>query len=125
MLAVRKLWTILVAAWAGAFLARAVLDWVLGQEGTWVAVAIVAAAVLGGLAGVSEAKGVEPLDPAERRDTILGWGALIGGVAAVACLFLPLPWGVLAAAGVVMLTVVLLRRVPKPRAERSGTPTRG
>jgi hypothetical protein len=113
MLALRKLWTVLVGAWAAAILARAVLDWILGMEGAGVFAVVLAAAALGGLASLGAAREVRPMDPGERRDTILGWGALVGGVASVACLFLPLPWGVLAAVAVLALTVGLLLQVPK------------
>ncbi len=66
---------------------------------------------------MSQARQVKPLEPAERRDTILGWGALVGGVAALACLlFGPMPWGILAAAAVLAATVLGLRRVPHPPA---------
>jgi|SRR5215207_46344 len=114
MLALRKLWTVLVGAWVGAFLARALLGWALDLEGPLVAVAILVAAAVGGLLSIGEARQLKPMGAGERRDTILGWGALIGGVAAVACLFIPMPWGVLAAVGVVALTVLALRRVPPP-----------
>jgi NhaP-type Na+/H+ or K+/H+ antiporter len=111
MLALRKVWTVLVGAWAGAVLARISLDWLLGLDGRWVDVAILLAAVLGGALSVREARQVEPMDRAERRDTILGWGGVIGAVAAAACLFLPLPWGPLAALTVVALTASALARV--------------
>jgi len=48
-------------------------------------------------------------------DTILGWGAIIGFIAVVACLFVPMPWGALAPVAVVGITVLLLRaRRPAP-----------
>jgi hypothetical protein len=125
MLRVRKFWTVLVGAWAGAVAAHVLLEWILGQGGAWVAVVILASAFLGGLGGVAEAKDLEPLDPVEHRDKLLGWGTLLGGVGAVACLFLPMPWGVIAAAGVVAATVLVLARVPKPASghDSSRTPS--
>lgn len=114
MLALRKIWTVLVGAWVGAFLARAVLDWVLGLDGPWVGIGVIVAALIGGALSITEAREVQPMPAGERRDTILGWGALVGGVAAVACLFIPMPWGAVAAAAVVVVTVVSLHRVPAP-----------
>jgi len=84
-----------------------------GVDGTWLWVLTVVAGLIGAAAGVAWARSVEPYPPAERRDAILGWGALIGGVAALACLALPMPWGVIAAVAVAALTVAALRSVPK------------
>ena len=100
----------LAGVWGGAWITGAVLHRVLGLEGTWVAVAIVAGGLLGGIASLGEARTLRPYSPDERRDAILGWG-LIGGMAALACLFLPRPWDLLAAASVVAATVLVLRRV--------------
>jgi hypothetical protein len=112
-LAVRRLWTVLVGAWSAAILARALLDWVLGLEGAGVAAGILAATALGGAASLGTARQLQPMDPSERRDTILGWGAVTGAVGSIACLFLPLPWSVLGAVAVLALTVLLLRAVPR------------
>lgn len=109
-MALRTMWPVLVGAWASAWVVGAALRWLLGADGTWANVAIVAAALVGGAFGVRAARDVRPMTPAERRDTILGWGALAGGVAAVACLFFPLPWGALAAAAVLGATTLALRR---------------
>jgi len=73
MLAMRRLWTVLAGASFGAILARTILDWLLGLEGTWVDVAIPVAAALGGYLSIGEARRIKPMDPSERRDTILGW----------------------------------------------------
>lgn len=110
----------LVGAWGGAFLAGAVLNWLLGLEGDGVRVAVLVAALLGGAASISDARRLQPMPPSERRDAILGWGALIGAVATGACLFLPLPWGVVAAAVVCGVTVGGLRWV-----SRAGEPASG
>jgi hypothetical protein len=56
MLALRKLWTVLVGAWAAAFAARAVLNWILGLDDTWVAAAILVAALLGAWASLGAAR---------------------------------------------------------------------
>lgn len=102
---------VLAGALAAATIVRAVLDWILGLEGPGVGVAVIVAAVLGGVASLGDARALRPLSDAERRDALLCWGALTGGVAALACLLLPLPWGPLAAATVVGVTVLGLRRV--------------
>jgi hypothetical protein len=119
MLALRKLWTVLAGAWAAAIVARAVLDWILGLQGAGVSAGILAAAALGGLMSLGPARQVQPMDAGERRDSILGWGALVGVVASVACLFLPLPWSLLAAVAVLVLTVLLLGRAPRGAASLS------
>ena len=113
MLQLRRLWAVLVGAWVAAWGARILLDWILGLEGTWVLIAIIAAAVLGGVAAIGEAKKIEPMPEPERRDAILGWTALIGFVAAASCLLLPMPWGLIAAVAVVVLTIVTLRSVAR------------
>jgi hypothetical protein len=110
MLTLRKVWTVLVGAWVAAFPVGAVFE-LLGMDRTWAAVAMLLAGVLGGGLSVREARQVQPMDAAERRDTILGWGGFIGAVAAAACLFLPLPWGPLAALSVVAVTASVLARV--------------
>lgn len=112
MLALQKLWTVLAGACGGALLARVTLDWLLGLDGDRLAVAIVAAAVLGAFLSIGDARQITPMDPSGRRDAILGWGGLIGGVASVACLFAPMPWGAFAAAAMLAATVIVLRRVP-------------
>jgi hypothetical protein len=114
----RKVWTVVVGAWVAAFTTQAVLDWLLGFDGPWVAAAVVVAAVLGGAAGLGEARALRPLDPDERRDTVLGWVVILGAAVAVACFILPLPWSVFAIVGTIALTVLALRHVP--RSESSG-----
>lgn len=84
----------------------------LGLEASWpTGLALIGAAALGGLVGVSAAQELEPYRPKEKRDVALGWGALVGAVGAVACLLIPLPWGAVAAAAVAAATLVTLRRV--------------
>jgi hypothetical protein len=112
VLALRRIWTVLVGVWFGAFLARALLHWVLGLEGTWVRVAVLAAGLVSGILSIGEARGLSPMPPGERGATIIGWGAVVGALGAVACLALPFPWGLLAVVVVVVVTVVALSRVP-------------
>ncbi len=104
----RKLSAVLVGAWATAFVANLVLRGALGQEGPWVLLGIAVAGVVGGLAGVAEARTIEPMEPGERRDAILGWGWVIGLVVASACLYLPLPWAAIAVAAVLAATFGVL-----------------
>jgi hypothetical protein len=108
----RRIWTVFVGMWVGAWFARALFDWVLGIDGTWLLVAMVVAAAIGARAGWEEAKGLEPLTLWERRDAFLGWGALIGVAAVIACFFLPMPGGGIAAGAVAATTLVVLRRAP-------------
>jgi NhaP-type Na+/H+ or K+/H+ antiporter len=108
----RKIWTVFVGAWVGAWFARALFDWVIGAEGAVLVVATVLATAAGAWGGWEAAKELEPLTIWDRRDAFLGWGALIGVVAVCACFLLPLPWGVLAAAAVAAVTIAVLRRAP-------------
>jgi hypothetical protein len=110
MLTLRKIWTVLVGAAVCAFVVGAVLE-LLGMDRTWAVMVMLLAGVLGGVLSVREARQVKPMDAAERRDAILGWGGSIGAVAAAACLILPLPWGPLAALSVVAITASVLGRV--------------
>ena len=110
MLPLRRLWTVFVGVWGCMLAAGLLLVQLLDLHGPLVAAAIVLAGVLGGVASFGEAREVEPMAPKERRDAVLGWGGLVGGVAAVACLFAPMPWGALAAVAVVAVTVLALRR---------------
>jgi hypothetical protein len=51
--------------------------------------------------------------------TILGWGTIVGVVAALACLYLPMPWGIVAALGVLAVPLIALRQVPPPPGQRA------
>jgi hypothetical protein len=108
----RKIWTVFVGMWVGAWFARALFDWVLGIEGVWLVVPIAIATAIGAYAGYEQAKGLEPLTLWERRDAFLGWGAVIGVIAVIACFLLPMPWGGIAAGAVAAVTLVVLRRAP-------------
>ena len=104
------MWTVAVTAWAAAMTTRIVLDWLLGLEGAWVDAAVVGAALLGALVGAGDARTLPPLDPKAQRDALVGSTAVVGAVGAAACLLVPFPLGPAAAAVVVALTVVALRR---------------
>jgi hypothetical protein len=117
MLWVRRAWEVLVGVSAGLWTARIVVDWLLGVDGTWLWVATVALGLAGAAVGIGVARDLKPYPPAEQRDAILGWGGLIGAVAALACLAIPMPWGAIGAVTVAALTVAALRSVPKPPPE--------
>ena len=116
----RKLWTVFVGMWVGAWFARALFDWVLGIEGTWLVVAMVIAAAVGAAGGYEEAKDLEPLTLWDRRDAFLGWTAVIGLIAVVACFLLPMPGGAIAAGAAAAITLLVLRRTP-PAPPKQGT----
>lgn len=99
----------MIGAVSGAVLGRIVFDFVVGLDGWAVAGPQLALTMIGAGVAVGDAKRLEPLPPHEQRDTILGWGALIGAVAALACLLLPMPWGAVAAVAVSAATVATLR----------------
>jgi hypothetical protein len=100
-----------VGAWFAAFVMRAALNWILGLEGIGVAAAVLAAAALGAWASIGEARELGRMGLEERRDSHMGWIALVGGTGSVACLFLPLPWGVAGAVVVLVVTISLWRSV--------------
>ena len=104
------MWTVAVSAWAAAMTTRIGLDWLLGLEGAWVDAAVIATALLGALVGAGDARSLPPMDPKAQRDTLVGWTAIVGAVGATACLLVPVPFGPAAAAVVVALTVLALRR---------------
>ncbi len=79
----------LVGAWAAAWVTRALLDWVLGFDGSGVLVAVGVAAVLGGALSIGDARRLTPWPANDRRDAVLGWGfvaaiALLGTALALA-----------------------------------------
>lgn len=60
-------------------MAAKLLRWVLGlgePRGFWLWAMTVAFGVAGLVAGVTQARALEPMDPRQRRDAILGWGTI-------------------------------------------------
>ena len=114
----RRVWEVLVGAWIGAWLTRALLDWVLGQEGTWVEVSIAAAGLVGAVLAIPTARGVEPWPERTQRDALLGWGTVAVIVLVLPCFALPAPFGVIAAGVVVVLGMLALRQVVQATADR-------
>jgi hypothetical protein len=112
VLTVRRVWVVFVGAWIASWTTNALFDWILGLDGTPLLVINIVAAVLGALVGVVAAQDVEPWTLWDERDAYLGWVTFFGVVAVIACLFAPMPWGLMAAAVVAALTLVVLRRAP-------------
>ncbi len=116
----------LVGAWLASWLAAAVFGWILDLDRTIVVVISIAAAALGGLLSLDEARSVEPWTAWDARDAYLGWFTFFGILAVIVCLFLPIPWGFrgVAAATVAAVTIVVLRRAPPapPRPPEADQP---
>jgi hypothetical protein len=119
VLKARRVWTVVVGAWVSAWVVT-VLARILDLDGTLVLILGLVAALVGGLASVGEARSVEPWTVWDERDAYLGWLTFLGIVAVIACLFIPMPWGLLAAAVVAALTIAVLRRAPPAPAEPEG-----
>jgi hypothetical protein len=118
MLWPRRVFTILFGAWIASWTMRALLDWILGFEGTWVDLAIVAAALAGGALSIPAARELEPWSASAERDALLGWGTIVAIVLVLPCFALPMPWGIVAAGVVAAAAVVALRQVAKATAGR-------
>jgi hypothetical protein len=111
VLAQHKLLAIVGGLFAASLLSQAVLGWVLGVNDAWLPVLIVAAllavlvsadARLGGpraAAGASE----------DSYDRVVCAIAVVADIGAVACLYLPMPWGGLASGAVVVALLAALR----------------
>jgi hypothetical protein len=112
VLAQHKLLAIVGGLFAVAFISQAVLGWVLGVTDAWLPVFVVAALLavlvsadsrLGPAAGGAEAS------ESSSYDLVVCAVVTVAVVAAVACLYLPMPWGGLAAGAVVVGLVAALR----------------
>jgi hypothetical protein len=111
VLAQHKLLAVVVGLFAVSLVCEAVLGWALGVTDAWLPVFVVAAllavlvsadARLGRADAVADAA-------QESYDRVVCAIVVVAVVAAVACLYLPLPWGGLAAGTVVVALVVALR----------------
>ena len=119
VLKLRRVGVVIGGGWVAAWIARALFDWVLGLEGTLVVVLSLVAFGAGAWASVDTARELEPWTPWDERDAYLGWVTFLGIVVVIACLFIPMPWGAMAAAVAAALTIVVLRRRPPvPMEER-------
>lgn len=102
-----KLLSVVGGLVAASLISQVVLGWVLGVTDAWLAVFIAAALVavlVSADARLGESKAAD-----EPYDIVVCAIVGIAIVAAVGCLYLPLPWGGLAAAAVVVGLVVALR----------------
>jgi uncharacterized membrane protein len=111
VLAQHKLLAIVGGLFMVALISQAVLGWVLGVTDAWLPVFVVAAllavlvsadARLGSSAAGSDGSG-------DSYDLVVCAIVTVAVVAAVACLYLPMPWGGLAAGAVVVGLVTALR----------------
>jgi uncharacterized membrane protein len=112
VLAQHKLLAVVGGLFAASLVSQAVLGWALGVKDAWLPVFVVAAllAVLvsadarlgGGTKAAADA-------PEDSYDKVVCAVAAVAVIAAVACLYLPLPWGGLAAGALVVGLVVALR----------------
>ncbi len=128
MLTVRRVWVVLVGAWVASWTTNALFGWILDLDGTLVAILTLVAAVLGAWASLDAARKLQPWTLWDERDAYLGWVTFLGIVAVIACLFIQMPWGAMAAAVVAALTIVVLRRSPRvPMEDRvpDQSPDRG
>jgi uncharacterized membrane protein len=113
VLAQHKLLAIVGGLFMVALISQAVLGWVLGVTDAWLPVFVVAAllAVLvsaDARLGSSSAAGSDASE--DSYDLVTCAVVTLAVIAAVACLYLPLPWGGLAAGALVTgLLVALLR----------------
>jgi hypothetical protein len=121
----RRAWVVLGGAAFAVGVANVLFNWLLGLGGTVVLILCLVAAVIGGLTALDEARSVEPWTLWDERDAYLGWVTFFGIVAVIACLFIPMPWGGVAAGAVAAFTLVVLRKAPPAPsvgAPRSGEP---
>jgi len=93
---------------ASSVAAQAVLGSVLHVRGAWITV-LIAALILGVLAAADAAQG-DPDDVSdEPYNRLMVAATVIAIIGAVACLYLPTPWGGLAAVGVILSLILGLR----------------
>jgi hypothetical protein len=91
-----------------ALLVQAVLGWLLGLAGAWATV-LVAALLIGVLATADASLTDHGHGSDSGYDPILVGLTAVAIVAAVACLYLPLPWGGLAATAILIGLITSLR----------------
>jgi hypothetical protein len=108
VLAQHKLLAVVGGVLAASLVCEAVLGWVLGVTDAWLPVLVVAA-LLAVLVSADARLG-RPGDSSEcSYDKVVCAVAAVTVAGAVACLYLPLPWGGLAAGAVVVGLVLALR----------------
>ena len=117
----RQATTVVLTGLCAGWVARAILDWILGVEGTVLQVGVIVAIVFGAAAGLIEARDLERYEAGERRDAIVGWTFVIGLGGTLAALTAPMPWGALAAAAIAAATLLLIRRASATSASRAAS----
>jgi hypothetical protein len=109
VLAQHKLLAIVGGLFTVALISQAVLGWVLGVTDAWLPVFVVAA-LLAVLVSADARLGSSRSDASEDSyDLVVCAIVTVAVVAAVACLYLPMPWGGLAAGAVVVGLLAALR----------------
>jgi hypothetical protein len=111
VLAQHKLLAIVGGVFAASLVSEALLGWVLGVTDAWLPVLVVAAllaVLVSADARLGAAKAAK--DPSEDSyDRVVCAVVVFAVVAAVACLYLPMPWGGLASGAVVVALLAALR----------------
>jgi hypothetical protein len=107
VLAQRKLLVVVGGLFAASLVSEAVLGWALGVTDAWLPVFVVAALLAVLVSADARLGGANASE--DSYDKVVCAIAAVAVVAAVACLYLPLPWGGLAAGAVVVGLVVALR----------------
>jgi hypothetical protein len=90
------------------FVVQAALGWGLGVTGAGITV-LIAVSILGVLVVADALDGGQAPATEDRYDLVVCAAATLAVAVAIACLYLPLPWGGLCAAAVLALLVVALR----------------
>jgi hypothetical protein len=108
VLAQHKLLAVVGGLFAASLVCEAVLGWVLGVTDAWLPIFVVAA-LLAVLVSADARLGRSDDAKEGSYDKVVCAVATVAVVAAVACLYLPMPWGGLAAGAVVVGLVVALR----------------
>jgi hypothetical protein len=111
VLAQHKLLAVVGGLFAASLVCEAVLGWVLGVTDAWLPVFVVAAllAVLVSADARLGGPGATADESEGSYDRVVCAIVTVAVVGAVACLYLPLPWGGLAAGAVVVALVLALR----------------
>jgi hypothetical protein len=108
VLAQHKLLAVVGGLFAASLVCEAVLGWVLGVTDAWLPVFVVAA-LLAVLVSADARLGRRDDASEDSYDKVVCAIVTVAVVGAVACLYLPLPWGGLAAGAVVVGLVLALR----------------
>lgn len=111
MLAQHKLLAVLGGLFAASLLSQAVLGWVLGVTDAWLPVFVVAA-LLAVLVSADARLGTRRADAQtweDAYDKVVCAMVVVAVIAAVACLYLPMPWGGLVSGAIVVALLVALR----------------